>query len=121
MIKKPDSDWHPPYHLDLNGTPEFIRIGRDYPYDKRPTYARCETGRFAPISRIYSPIPMFFVQDWVDATPSTTASSDVERHEEIRRQTFEINSATTSTDLSVRKLYSLSLFFPQKSGSTRGR
>jgi hypothetical protein len=53
-------------------------------------------------------------EDWVDATPSTTASSDVERHEEIRRQTFEINSATTSTDYSVRKLYSLSLFRPQK-------
>jgi hypothetical protein len=48
-------------------------------------------------------------ENWIDATPSTTSSSDIERHEEIRRQTHEINSATTSTDHSVRKLYSLSL------------
>ena len=41
-------------------------------------------------------------EDWVDATPSSTASSDVERHEEIRRQAIELDPATTSTDHSVR-------------------
>ena len=41
-------------------------------------------------------------EDWVDATPSSTASSDVERHKEIRRQAIELDPATTSTDHSVR-------------------
>ena len=52
-------------------------------------------------------------EDWVDATPSTTASSEVERHAEIRRQKCETNTSTTSTDHSVRKLHSLSMFRPK--------
>jgi cytochrome c1 len=58
-------------------------------------------------------------EDWVDATPSTTASSEVERHAEIRRQKCETNTSTTSTDHSVRKLHSLSMFQAQKIGSLR--
>ena len=39
----------------------------------------CETGMLAEIQWNYSPILMSPIQDWVDATPSPTSSSDVER------------------------------------------
>ena len=41
-------------------------------------------------------------ESWIDATPSTTSSSDIERHEEIRRQSREIDQSTSSMDHSVR-------------------
>ena len=44
-------------------------------------------------------------EDWVDATPSTTASaasSEIERHAEISRQKCETNTPTTP-QLKVRK------------------
>ena len=41
-------------------------------------------------------------ESWIDATPSTTSSSDIERHEEIRKQSREIDQSTSSMDHSVR-------------------
>ena len=96
-----ESGWCPPHHPDLNLTPEFIRVASNYPNDIRPVYASCEAGRYVPITRMFSPFPASPQQVWVDATPSSTSSSDVERHEEIKRQTINPDTSTTSMDLST--------------------
>ena len=96
-----ESGWHPPYHPNQNLTPEFIRVAPNYPNDKRPAYAICETGRYAPITRMFSPFPASSQQVWVDASPSSTASSDIERHEEIERQAVNQDTSTTPSDLST--------------------
>ena len=81
---------------DFNGTPTFIRIGVRYPGDENRAYTDCETGMLSEIQWNHSPFFMSPVQDWVDATPSPTSSSDVERHEEIRRQSIINNYQTVS-------------------------
>ena len=91
--------WHPPLHPDINGTPQFIKVGRVHPNDLTPSYTKCEMGRLVPTSRIYLPVPMLSEQEeeWVDASPSSTASSDIERHAEIQRQTFDIRNDSSPT------------------------
>lgn len=42
------------YHPNLNGTPNFIRVGDNYPEDVRPKYTNCETGMLAEIQCDYS-------------------------------------------------------------------
>ena len=96
-----ESGWNPPHHPDLNLTPEFIRVGPNYPNDVRPVYEKSEAGRYFPINRMFSPFPASSQQVWVDATPSSTASSDVERHEETKRQTINTETSTSSMDLST--------------------
>ena len=88
---------------DYNGTPTFIRIGVRYPGDENRAYTNCETGMLAEIQWNNSPILMSPVQDWVDATPSPTSSSDVERHEEIRRQSI-VNKYQTVSPCSPKRI-----------------
>ena len=84
------------YHPNINGTPAFIRVGEYYPEDDRPTYINCETGMLSEIQWIYSPVYVSPIQDWVDATPSSTSTSDVEKHEEIRRQAVNTDDQIVS-------------------------
>ena len=98
--------WHPPHHPGLNLTPGFIRMGHDHPKGvEGPAYAKCETGRYVPITRMYSPYPASFQQEWLDATPSSTSSSDVERHVEIRRQTLNTKASTSTSSMDLSAIF----------------
>ena len=44
-------------------------------------------------------------EEWVDATPSSTSSSDVERHEEIRCQTVNTKASTSTSSMDLSAMF----------------